>query len=387
MFPTVCFTGARRRDFRAWLGTNLHFQPQTSGDLGTRMREAFGKAFADGAARAVAIGTDVPGLSVDLLSRAAELLADHDVVLGPAGDGGYYLIGMTHHHPELFTAIDWSTDRVARQTRAAIGRLGLTLAELPVLNDVDRPEDLVPLRADPEFADVFHNRPLLSVVIPTLNEAEYLGATLERVLTGEEVEVIVADGGSDDTTRDVAAVAGATVLPVDGGRAAQQNAGAAQAKGRHLLFLHADTLLPEDYEAAVRRALDDPRTVAGAFRFGSSATGLSMRLVEWGTNLRSSFFGWPYGDQGLFIEKRVFNELGGFAPLPIMEDFELVRRLRRRGRVVTVRESVITSARRWQRLGILRTILCNQAVLLGYFAGISPKRLARFYRGTKEDRT
>ncbi len=380
---TVCFTGSRRRSFRAWLGTDVQLHKQASGNLGARMQHAVRQALADGASHAIVVGSDVPGISAGILRRACSLLAEHDVVLGPASDGGYYLIGMTRCHPELFAEIDWGTGKVAKQTRAASERLGLAVTELPVLDDIDRPEDLFRLRNDPRFVDVFTGKPLLSVIIPTLNEAGGLAATLERVRDAEGVETLVVDGGSRDATRAIAEEGGAAVFEVAGGRAAQLNAGAARANGRYLLFLHADTLLPHGFADTVRRTLDDPITVAGAFRFRTDGTDLRMRLVETSTNVRSSLFQWPYGDQGLFLEKRVCNELGGFGDLPIMEDFEFVGRLRRRGRVVTVPERVITSARRWRRLGVLRTMLSNQAMILGFLAGVSPERLARFYRGKR----
>jgi hypothetical protein len=105
-----------------------------------------------------------------------------------------------------------------------------------------------------------------------------------------------------------------------------------------------------------------------------------MRFVEWSTHVRSRLLRWPYGDQGLFVPKRVFDELGGFAALPIMEDFDLVRRLRRRGRVVTLDTPAVTSSRRWQELGVLRTTLINQLMIVGFLVGVAPDRLARFYR-------
>jgi rSAM/selenodomain-associated transferase 2 len=344
------------------------------------MRRAFEETFKSGAPGALLIGSDLPGISTEILLQASNVLTNHDVVLGPAADGGYYLIGMQRYSPELFTGIDWGSVHVAEQTRAAVARLNLSLAELPELKDVDRPEDLEPLRNDPRFLDVFTGEPRLSIIIPTLNEAEVLGATIERVRRANDVEIIVADGGSHDTTRDSAAKAEVEIVTATGGRAAQLNAGAALATGRYLLFLHADTLLPDGFETAVRRTFDNPSTIAGAFRFQTDSSSLGMRIIAWGTNIRSSLFHWPYGDQGLFVEKRVFDELGGFADLPIMEDFDLIRRLRRRGRIVTVPEAVVTSARRWQRLGVLRTMLRNQIMILGYFAGIRPEHLARFYR-------
>jgi rSAM/selenodomain-associated transferase 2/rSAM/selenodomain-associated transferase 1 len=377
---TVCCTGGKRRDFRAWLGPDQDFATQPELDLGGRLQWAFERAFRGGASRVLAIGADVPGITPQLLRDALDALATHDVVLGPALDGGYYLIGMTRPHPELFAEMTWGTERVCDQTRAAIQRLGLFYYELSALNDMDVPADLATLRRDPGFAELLENRPTLSVVIPTLNEAEGIGATMAQVRQGGTVEIIVADGGSTDATRETARQGGAVVLVVPGGRAAQLNAGAARAAGRRLLFLHADTQVPEGYADLIHAALDDPATVAGAFRFRTDGTGWGMRLIEWGTNLRSAIFQWPYGDQGLFLEKRVFEELGGFAPLPIMEDFDLVRRLRRRGRIVTLAAPVMTSARRWTQLGPLRTWLRNQGMIIGYELGIAPERLARFYR-------
>jgi hypothetical protein len=106
-----------------------------------------------------------------------------------------------------------------------------------------------------------------------------------------------------------------------------------------------------------------------------------MRCIEWGTNLRSALLQLPYGDQGLFLEKRVFEAMGGFPEMPIMEDFVFMRRLRKRGRIVTLPEAVLTSARRWQELGVLRTLVVNQLMILGYIAGVPVERLARLYRG------
>ncbi len=376
---TVCCTGARARNFRAWLGEDLRYAPQPEGDLGARLRQAFGAAFSGGAGGALAVGADVPDLSADLLLRAVDGLKGRDVVLGPAADGGYYLIGTNRFRPELFGNVDWGTGNVCRQTREAIRRHGMTSLELPTLRDVDRPEDLAGIRGDPRFMEAFGEKARISVVVPTRDEAPVLERTLEAASREEGVEILVSDGGSRDGTREIAARAGAAVLIVSGGRAAQMNAGAAAAGGRILLFLHADTILPSGYGDLVRRALEEPATVAGAFRFRTDGSGVAIRVAERVTNFRSAVLRWPYGDQGLFLEKRVFEEAGGFAPLPVMEDFELVRRLRRRGPVVTLPEPILTSARRWKRLGVVRTTLRNQCMIAGYLAGVSPERLYRFY--------
>lgn len=382
---TVCCAGARPREFRAWLGEDLHYWTQPEGDLGTRMRRAVEAAFSRGAAGAILAGTDVPDLSADMLRRAIEGLRGHDVVLGPAADGGYYLIGVKRPIPELFAGMDWGTADVCRRTRDAIRRLGMTLVELPTLRDVDWPEDLAGLRGDSRFAGFFGGKETISVVIPTRNEAPSLGRTLEAALRADGVEVIVADGGSRDDTREIASEAGAAVLTVPGGRAAQMNAGAEAACGSLLLFLHADTLLPDGYADLVRLALEDPSAVAGAFRFRTDGFGIAIRLAERLANFRSAALRFPYGDQALFLEKRVFREAGGFPAQPIMEDFELVRRLRRRGRIVNLAEPVLVSARRWKRIGVLRTTFRNQCMIAGYLAGIDPARLYRFYYGREQD--
>lgn len=377
----VCYTGAARRCFRDWLGGGLQYAQQGQGDLGLRMQQAFGSAFRKGAAPVVLMGTDVPGITSDILGRALQALQTRDVVLGPAADGGYYLIGMRVFSPGLFEGIDWSTGQVAAQTRKNMQRLGLQGEHLPVLRDMDSPEDLDEIRQDHRFADLFAGRTLVSVIIPTLNEAHHIADLLARLLPAEHTEVIVVDGGSSDDTRAIASRCGARVLQNSGGRALQQNAGAAAARGRILLFLHADTLPPEGYADLIRRAMDRPERAGGAFRFKTDLDSRVMRCMEWGTNIRSAVLQLPYGDQGLFLEKRVFESMGGFPEIPIMEDFVLIRRLRGRGRIVTLPEAVQTSARRWQNLGVLRTFAINQLMILGYSLGVPVERLDRLYRG------
>jgi len=383
---TICYTGAPKRDFRAWLGTDLYFEKQISGDLGARMLRAFETAFRNKASAVIGIGTDLPGITPGILRNAIETLRHKDVVLGRADDGGYYLIGMKSLYPQLFQGMDWGTKVVYEQTRGKIRQLGLESADMPHLRDVDRPEDLEIIRDDIGFSDVFSGKPSLSVIIPTLNESGTIGRTLRCLGRSEGVERIVTDGGSRDHTCDIAAREGAKVLKVQGGRAIQQNAGAAVAKGRILVFLHADTMPPEAYAERIRAALDRPSTVAGAFRFQTDDSRRVMRWVERLTNLRSKALQMPYGDQGLFMEKRIFDEMGGFQVLPIMEDFELVQRLRRRGRIVTLPEAALTSARRWQRLGVARTTLINQIMIAGFLSGMPIHTLHRLYLQTRKTR-
>lgn len=228
--------------------------------------------------------------------------------------------------------------------------------------------------------------PPISVVIPALNEATHLPAVLDAIHAAAKVEVVVVDGGSSDGTAAVARARGARAVTSAPGRSHQQNQGARAASGSILLFLHADTRLPKGFDQAIRQTLAQPGVVAGAFRLTIDGQGQGLRWVEWGVNLRSRYLQMPYGDQAIFLKAEVFHQLGGFPELPMMEDFELVRRLRRLGRVAIASEAVVTSDRRWRSLGILRTTLANQVMVAGYLLGVDPRRLAQWYRALGKPR-
>lgn len=220
----------------------------------------------------------------------------------------------------------------------------------------------------------------ISVIIPTLDEEARLDACLAR-LSGEDLlETIVADGGSSDLTTAIARRAGTRVVTAPPGRGTQLNCGSRAATGEILLFLHADTILPPGFPALVREALSRPGIVAGAFSFALDAKSAGLTVVAAITNIRARLLQLPYGDQAIFVRKKMFDETGGFADIPAMEDFELVRRLRRRGKINILPQAAITSARRWQCHGILRTFLVNQGMVLGFYLKRSPVRLAAWYR-------
>jgi rSAM/selenodomain-associated transferase 2 len=232
------------------------------------------------------------------------------------------------------------------------------------------------------------NAAKISIIIPVLNEAATIQETLTRLQDVPEVEVIVVDGGSRDDTVALAKQCSQRVAPSSefkvisaaAGRASQMNAGAAIATGDILLFLHADTHLPPEFDTLVRQTLQNPGTVAGAFELRINADLTGLRLIEKIVNVRSRVFSLPYGDQALFLKATTFHELGGFPDLPIMEDFELMQCLRRQGRIAIAPASVLTSGRRWQTLGVVKTTLINQLIIAGYFLGISPVHLAHWYR-------
>ncbi len=223
--------------------------------------------------------------------------------------------------------------------------------------------------------------PGIAVVIPSLNEEARLGRTIARVREcGEPVRIVVADGGSSDATVPLAESLGAEAIVVPGGRAAQLNAGAAATKADILLFLHADTLLPLDWPDHVRRTLARPNTAAGAFRLLIDDGRSSLRLMEFGAQLRSRFFQLPYGDQALFMTRRMFDRAGGFPELALMDDYALVKRLKRLGRIRIAPAGALTSARRWRGKGPFRTWWLNQVIIVGFHLGIDSATLARIYR-------
>ena len=270
-------------------------------------------------------------------------------------------------------------------------------------------------------------RPTITVVVPTLNEAGNVRRAVESAracasTSGRAPEVIVVDGGSEDDTVAEARAAGAAVLFAPRGRASQCNAGARAAKGDILLFLHADSTLPPAYDEHIVRAFGDGATNGrrrewGAFRFAlgdarddgggapapgarergreraslydlvcASLAGPRRRLLEASVNVRTAVFRRPYGDQGLLVRKTRFDDIGGFASMPFLEDVELVARLKRSpgaGAPAIMNASVTTSARRFERVGYVRTCVLNQAIVLGYACGVPVERLRAWYAAAR----
>jgi len=228
----------------------------------------------------------------------------------------------------------------------------------------------------------------LAVVVPVLNEAATIEGALQRLapLRSRGARLIVVDGGSDDDTAARAALLADRVLAAPRGRASQMNAGAQDALAREadvLLFLHADTRLPEDADRIVARALADGAHSWGRFDVRLDADGWPLRLIETLMNWRSRATGIATGDQAIFATRAAFDWLHGFAPLPLMEDVEFCSRARRLTRPAALRSRVLTSARRWQRHGLWRTVALMWWLRLSYFFGADPAALARRYRDAR----
>ena len=348
------------------------------------------------------IGTDIPGLTPGRLAEAfAQLASGCDVVFGPAFDGGYYLAGMTRPAPELF-AVDpalWGGGRVLAASLAAARDASLTVALLPPLRDLDTPADAAALLADPLVPAGIRQalQPArgimapaslagagqqlsVSIVIPVLNEAATIVAALQRLRRDfPGCELVVADGGSTDGTAGLAAPL-ARVVRSEPGRARQMNAGARHARGDVLWFVHADTRIDRAALGQLQPALADRRTVGGGLVIRFDQPGFALRYLAWTSNLRARYLHWIFGDQGLFIRRTVFDALGGFPDLPIMEDLEMSRRLHRRGRLVMLRGTSTASARRFAEHGTWRMLAFMQYLKLLYFAGADPQKICDRYR-------
>jgi rSAM/selenodomain-associated transferase 2 len=352
------------------------------------MKRALTSSFQDGFEKVVIVGTDCPSLDSDCVVEGFDLLKENPIVLGPASDGGYYLIGIRSDAPTwlyqlVFENIPWGTEQVFNSTVNALAETGLDLGLLDERADVDEPEDLEHWdevlrtqnaeRRTQEKADLS-----ISVIIPTFNEEERIGELL-RQLQAADVEIIVADGGSTDRTVAICDEAGVKTVHSSRGRATQMNAGASEASGEIFLFLHADTHLPDRFEDRVREAITEG-FAAGAFLFGTDSDSFSMNIIENAVHFRTYRLGIVFGDQAIFATREAFFRAGTYLEQPVMEDYELWKRLGKVGKRYLIPLSVTTSTRKWEQHGVWRTTLINQAVTWLYILGVGPDRLARWYK-------
>lgn len=228
-----------------------------------------------------------------------------------------------------------------------------------------------------------NKRPDISVIVPVLGEESVIGERIRRIraaLAGANPEVIVVDGDPGKSTLRVLNDPGVISLASPRGRAVQMNRGAEAASGEILLFLHADTDLPAGACTRIHRALADPSITAGAFDLAIRSPRAAFRVIERVASRRSRITRIPYGDQGIFLHRAYFQEIGGYREIPLMEDVDLMRRIKKRGdRIAFLDVPVSTSARRWEKEGILRCTLRNWILVSLFLLGMPAERLARFY--------
>lgn len=223
----------------------------------------------------------------------------------------------------------------------------------------------------------------ISVIVPVLNEEGVLAATLAAARGPAVCEVIVVDGGSSDATVSVARRGVDRVITSERGRAIQMNAGASVASGDVLLFVHADTLLPAGFDAAIVGVLANGEYVGGRFDVSLVPSSPLLYVTQGLINLRSRWTRIATGDQAIFVRRRVFEEVGGFPAIPLMEDLAFSRALKRKGSIACLREQVATSSRRWLQDGVVRTIVLMWSLRFLFFCGVSPAKLHHLYRDTR----
>jgi rSAM/selenodomain-associated transferase 2 len=222
-----------------------------------------------------------------------------------------------------------------------------------------------------------------SIIIPVLNEAGQINLLIEHLRKQNHefsYEIIVVDGDPQGSTVGAIQAKDVTAITTDKGRGKQMNAGAAIARGEILIFLHADTILPDNALEKISRAMQDQDYVGGAFDLKIDSDRLFLKYISARASLRSRWNRIPYGDQAIFIRKKYFNQLGGYQEIPLMEDVDLMRRIKKDGKkIVILHDKVITSARRWESDGVLYTTMRNQILVKLFYLGISPHKLAKYY--------
>lgn len=380
----------------AWAGSLLpgaEVVPQEGTNLGDRINHVDAAVRETGGETVLVIGSDAPGLNAAVVEAARHALDTHDVVLVPATDGGVILLGCRTPWPRLGN-LPWETDRLGAALERRCREAGLSVALLEPGHDIDYWEDLLTARgslvaderpARTALTEWIDRRSAISIVVPVRDDTAALRELLTRVTPRLQShdEVIVVDARQSADCRSACEHFGAIYQSQAGHRGERLNAGARVARNPILWFLHADA---EPHPAAtdkIRRTVawaGKRHTVGGFFRFRFSGPRTWVkRLLEAAINFRTRT-GTPYGDQGLFMSSEAFQAAGGFASTPLFEEVELVKRLRRAGRMRRLSVPIGVSPRRWEQDGWLRRTVHNRLLALGYALGVQPGRLAHLYR-------
>lgn len=366
------------------------YRPQQGDDLGSRMYQAIAEVLSAGYDSCVLFGTDIPEIKAGGLELAFGKLKKCDVVFGPAGDGGYYLVGMKQPRQEVFREQSYGHGSVLADTVAGLKECGMRIGYVKQLEDMDRPVDLqklyLRLKSGKKLADSHTGRFLLrhlkiSVIIPIYNEEKTIGS-IQRQLADlkDHCEVIFADGGSTDRT--MAKISPSfKVIKTPKGRAQQMNAGARESSGDILFFLHCDSRLPVDSLTQIRRVMMNYQV--GGFGIAFHSRNFFMMTNRIISNHRMKCRGIIFGDQGMFIDRKLFFDLGGFPDLPIMEDYQFSLNLRQKGiRIGMTGQRIYTSDRRYPRGTIpkLRVMWQMEMLRRMYRCGMPVERIARLYK-------
>jgi len=372
------------------------FVIQTGDNLGQRIQDTENKLRRKHNGPLIFIGSDSPELKQEHFEQASHLLETHDVVLGPAMDGGVTLMGVRDHWPPL-DDLPWSTDRLFTELRQRCRDHMLSVALLEPTHDTDDVYDLLRIRQslekdwrpDRRNLHTLMTRmfPSVGVVIPAKNDALQVATLLQQLEMQGVDRVIVVDAEHDPLTAQRCYRHGATYLEGGSSRGERMDIGAGHLRTEVLWFLHADTRLPDGAADELRLHIVRGNS-GGWFRFrfdGKPGRGKSLleRCINWRARL-----GTPYGDQGLFVSRTAYHETGGLTHQPLFEEVRMVRRLRRQDfKFAPVKLSIGVSERRWQQDGWIRRTLSNRWLALQYMCGVKPERLAARYHGKRPDKS
>ena len=355
------------------------FCPQQGENLGVRMANALENAFATGANKAVLIGTDLADIEVMDIEGAFRDTGERVVVLGPAGDGGFYLIGADRPIGAALNFSTWGTGEVFSRTARELTAGGFCIRRAARRNDVDCRRDLDLLDRDYLFTSS------ISIIIPTLTDAQKLMPLLTHLENslwpGDEIVVVQGGAFQEVPLRRISP--SLAFASVQRGRGIQQNAGAMLSRGTILFFLHDDTIPTPEFGYLIRKASREAPTALGCFKLRFIPSNRALELIAVWANLRSALFKLPYGDQGFFCRREVFERVGGFGRSYLLEDVDLVRKIRKmgqgRGAVSIVPAHVYSSSERYLRKGILKASLQNHLIFLSSAFGSSERTLYRKY--------
>ncbi len=419
----------KRHELEAGYPGPWRFAQQQGAHLGERMAEAIQQMMHQGHSQVVLVGTDLADLQPPDFNEAFQALENGYAALGPAADGGFYLIGLDRPCPSVFQSDAWGTEEIFARTEGLLLKAGFRVKRLKERRDIDYPEDVPFLETKPWF------RARLSVIIPTLRPINRLAPSLQslqkQIWPEDEIIVVQAETDFLDLNRrlqcnvniDLTRHSGENLNPehyldtgfrryddlnpdtylrgsvlsqrapqpiaphilsafAPRGRGLQLNRGAALANGNLLFFLHDDSLPPPNFAYSIRKICEASDVSLGCFRLAfSPSTPLLDGIARW-ANSRTRVFGLPYGDQGLFCRRDIYEKAGGFKKPFLMEDVDFVRHCRHLGRFIMLPDSIATSPERYLHRGTLRASLRNHLTMLLYHLGVSDKRLYSFYYGS-----
>ena len=392
----VCYDDGgdgKAEPLRSIFGSKVRYIPQRGSGLGQKMEAAFDDAFGLGYTSCLLMGSDIPEMRTEEILEAAAGLERSDIVIGPSADGGYWLIGMHSPHYCLFEDREYSHGNVLEELIGAADSNGLAYEFAAEHQDMDTPQDLSGyrdrLRRDPALRKSRTGRFLrdkmsISLILPVYNEITTIGRMISQLEPlRNDFEIIIADGGSTDGTCDRIPDE-FRVIRTDKGRAVQMNAGASAAQGDILFFLHCDSELPEDPAGEIRRIMAEYE--AGCFGIAFHSGHFFMLTNRVISNMRAKYHRIMFGDQGIFMTRELFERIGGFPEIPIMEDYQLSLTLREMGvRTGMARRRIYTSDRRYpkQTIPMLRLMHTMYRLRREYKAGVPADEIAAQYRDVR----